>query len=166
MVKAKKTDTVPGDIPARILKEFLPEFVLPVTAIIREAISSHTWPDVYKKEFHLPLKKCPVPQSEDDLRGIGLTSFINKQLERFLLNWIWPYIRPHIDPDQMGGMPGCSVEHYIIKMILQSMDGDPEAAVLAVSVDYRKAFTVCYTAIFLTLCLKSPHQFQYVPSNY
>jgi hypothetical protein len=56
---------------------------------------------------------------------------------------MWPYIKPHIDPDQMGGMPGCSVEHYIIKMvhfILGSMDGDPDAAVIALPVDYSKAF--------------------------
>ena len=106
MLKSKKTDSVPGDIPAQILKEFLPEFAFPVSIIIKEAVNTHTWPEEYKKEYHLPLKKCPSPQTEDDLRGIGLTGWISKQLERFLLNWIWPYIKPHIDPDQMGGMPG------------------------------------------------------------
>ena len=43
----------------------------------------------------------------------------------------------------MGGVPECSVEHYIISMvnfILKSTDGDRDAAVLAVAVDYRKAF--------------------------
>ena len=52
-------------------------------------------------------------------------------------------MRPHIDVDQMGEVPRCSVEHYIVNMInfiLMSMDGDPEAAVLSVAVDYRKAF--------------------------
>ena len=56
---------------------------------------------------------------------------------------IWPYLKSHIDPDQMGGMPGCSVEHYIIKMVqfmLSSMDGNSDAAVMAVPVDYSKAF--------------------------
>ena len=60
-----------------------------------------------------------------------------------MLNWIWPYIRHHIDPDQMGGVSGCSVEHYIEKMlhfILTSMDKNPHAAVHAVLVDYSKAF--------------------------
>ena len=70
-------------------------------------------------------------------------AWISKQLERLVLNWIWPYIHPHLDPDQMGGRPGCSIEHYIVKMvhfILQSMDGDFDAAVLGVPVDYSKAF--------------------------
>jgi hypothetical protein len=35
MKSAKKTDTVPGDIPAPILKEFLPELAAPITAIIQ-----------------------------------------------------------------------------------------------------------------------------------
>ena len=85
----------------------------------------------------------PSPQSEDDLCGIGLTVFVSKELERVVLEWIWPYFRPHVDPDQMGGVPGCSVEHYIINMgnfILKSMDGNSNSAVLAVAVDYSKAF--------------------------
>ena len=42
-----------------------------------------------------------------------------------------------------GGMPGCSVDHYIIKMIQfihSSMDGNHDAALLAIPVDYSKAF--------------------------
>ena len=82
MKSSQKTDSVPGDIPADILKELLPEFTTPITAIIKEAIKTHTWPNIFKKEFHLPLKKVPMPQSEDDLRGIGLTNWISKQLEQ------------------------------------------------------------------------------------
>ena len=143
MKEAKMTDTVPGDIPAKIMKEFLPEFATPITAILKEAVLTHTWPAIYKKEYHIPRKKIPNPTTEDDIRGIGLTSWISKQLERLVLNWIWPFVYPHIDNDQMGGMPGCSVEHYIIKMlhfILSNMDGKNDAAVLAVPVDFSKAF--------------------------
>ena len=68
---------------------------------------------------------------------------MSKQLERVVLKWIWPYLKSHIDPDQMGGVPGGSVEHYIIKMlnfIMSSMDGNRDAAVLSVPVDFQKAF--------------------------
>ena len=143
MKAAKKTDSVPGDVPAAILKEFLPKFSSPVTAIIREAIETHTWPTIYIKEYHITINKVPSPKSEDDVRGIGLTSRVSKQLERVVLKWIWPYLKSQIDLDQMGGVPGGSVEHYIIKMlkfILSSMDGNPDIAVLSVPVDYQKAF--------------------------
>ena len=59
MKQAKKTDSVPGDIPASILKEFLPEFTTPVTAIIKEAIHTHTWPEMYKKRIPYTSEKSP-----------------------------------------------------------------------------------------------------------
>ena len=143
MKSSKITDSVPGDIPAIILKEFLPEFATPVTAILKESVRAHTWPSIYKKEYHLPLQKVPSPETEDDVRGIGLPAWASKQLERLVLDWIWSYISSHLDPDQMGGRPGCSIEHYIVKMvhfILSKMDGDRNSAVLAVPVDYSKAY--------------------------
>ena len=95
--------------------------------------------EVSKSTFcHVPIKKIPNPLSEDDIRGIGLTVWVSKQLERLVLNWIWPYVRPHMDKDQIKGVPGCSIEHYITKIIhfiLGSMDGDSDAAVMAIPVD-------------------------------
>ena len=143
--KGKKTCSVPGDIPKKLLSEFLPEFTAPVAAIYREAVATHTWPKSFKKEYHLPINKVPQPKSEDDLRNLGLTPFLSKRLEWFLIQWIWPYIAPHIDLDQLGGLPGCSVEHYLILMldfIHRSLDKNHKepTAVLAGLVDFSKAF--------------------------
>ena len=145
LIKGKKTSSVPGDVPVEILNEFLPELTTPITAIYREAISTHTWPKSWKKEFHLPINKVPIPQSEDELRNLGLTAFFSKRLEWFLIKWIWPYISPHIDPDQLGGLPGCSVEHYLVQLldfIHKSLDvtSTKPTAVLAAFVDFSKAF--------------------------
>ena len=104
MRASKKTDSVPGDIPASILREFLPEFTTPVKAILSEAVRTHEWPAAYKLEYHLPIKKIPNPLTEDDIKGIGLTNWVSKQLERYVLNWIWPFLKPHMDPDQMGDL--------------------------------------------------------------
>ena len=143
--KGKKTCSVPGDIPIKILDEFLPELTSPVAAIYREAIETHSWPRSYKKEYHLPINKIPSPQSEDDLRNLGLTPFFSKRLEWFLIQWIWPYINHHIDLDQLGGLPGCSVEHYLVLMldfIYRHLDQNHKkpTAVLAGLVDFSKAF--------------------------
>ena len=62
MKAAKKTDSVPGDIPAAILQEFLPEFTSPITAILRGSVLSHEWPDIYKKEFMYHLRKYHLPR--------------------------------------------------------------------------------------------------------
>ena len=101
--KGKKMCSVPGDIPIKILNEFLPEITTPVAAIYRECIETHTWPKPFKKEYHLPIGKVPHPQSEDELRNLGLTPFFSKRLEWFLIQWIWPFIEPHLDLDQLAG---------------------------------------------------------------
>ena len=155
MLQAKKTDSVPGDIPKDILKEFLPEFTKPISDIIRAALHQHEWPDSFKDEYHLPIKKVPIPITEDDLRGLGLTQFISKRLEMVLINWIWPYIYPHIDPAQLGGVPGCSVVHYLIKMvhfILGKLDSKKPTAVIATLVDFSKAFNrICHNRLLTIL---------------
>ena len=143
--KGKKTCSVPEDIPKKILDEFLPELVAPVAAIYRESIATHEWPQSYKKEYHLPINKVPQPQSEDELRNLGLTPFISKRLEWFLIQWIWPYIENHLDHDQLGGLPGCSVDHYLVLMMdfihsnIDKSHKEP-TAVLAGLVDFSKAF--------------------------
>ena len=63
----------------------------------------------------------------------------------FLNQWIWPYIEPHIDTDQLGGLPGCSVNHYLIQMLdfihkkLDNGQKEP-TAVLCGLVDFSNAF--------------------------
>ena len=156
LAKGKKTCSVPGDIPVRILDEFLPELTTPIAAIYREAIASHTWPVPFKKEYHLPINKVPQPKSEDDLRNLGLTPFFSKRLEWFVIQWIWPYIAPHIDLDQLGGLPGCSVEHYLILMldfIHKNLDKNHKepTAVLVGLIDFSKAFNRIDHNIIVTI---------------
>ena len=152
---AKKTASTPLDIPVKILNEFLPELVAPVAAIFREAVASHEWPQCYKQERHLPIKKKQEPITEDDIRTLGLTAFFSKRLEALLIKWIWPYILPHLSMDQMGGIPGSSVVHYLTKMlhwILEKVDNSNEpTAVLASLIDFSKGFNRMSPVILITL---------------
>ena len=90
------------------------ELTEPIAAIYREAIASHTWPEPFKLEYHLPIEKVPLPESCDDLRNLGLTRYLSKRLEWILIQWLWPYIEPHLNLDQLGGQKGCSTTHYLI----------------------------------------------------
>ena len=104
----------------------------------------------------MPINKVPVPQSEDELRNLGLTAFFSKRFEWFLIQWIWPYISPHIDHDQLGGLPGCSVEHYLVLLLdfvhrnLDATSTKP-TAVLAAFVDFSKAFNRIDHNIIVTI---------------
>ena len=60
MKQAKKTDSVPGDIPSAILKKILPEFSTPVASIIKEAVNTHTWPEKYKKRVPFTIEENPI----------------------------------------------------------------------------------------------------------
>ena len=81
----------------------------------------------------MPINKIPVPESEDDLRSIGLTPFISKRMEKLLIRWIWKYLEPDIGVDQLG----CSIVHYIIRMfdfVLRNLDNSsktPKAVIAA-----------------------------------
>ena len=46
----KVTGGVLGDLDPRVLKECLPELVHPVACLYREAVVSHQWPEVWKRE--------------------------------------------------------------------------------------------------------------------
>ena len=157
LLGTKTTCSVPDDVPSDILKEFLPELCTPITAIFNSTFSSHTWPHSYKKEYGIPINKVPVPETVDDLRSIGLTPFLSKRMEKILIKWIWKYIYPHIGSDQLGGLPGCSVVHYIIRMtdfILKKLDNCSKnpGAVIAATVDFSKAFNrMCHNTIVTIL---------------
>ena len=97
-----------------------------------------------------------MPMSEDDLRNLGLTPFLSKRLEWFLIQWIWPYIAPHLDLDQLGGLPGCSVEHYLVQMldfIHRNLDKNRKepTAILVGLVDFSKAFNRIDHNILVTI---------------
>ena len=84
-------------------------------AIFNKILSTNLYPEQWVKEYHTPIPKVPVPESENQLRNIALTSFFSKTFENFLFDWIWPFISSHLDPGQFGGISGSSITHYIIK---------------------------------------------------
>ena len=107
-------------------------------------------------KYHLPIKKKNEPMTEDDLCTLGLTTFFSKRLEAILIKWNWPYILPHLSEDQMGGIPGSSVVHYLVRMlhwILQKLDNSANepSAVLATLIDFSKGFNRMSPVILVTL---------------
>ena len=87
--------------------------------------------------------KVPLPQSEDELRPISLTSFFSKVTERFVVVWLMEFIKDKIDFRQYGGSKGNSITHYIIEFInfiLMNQDRHDQTAILACMVDFQKAF--------------------------
>ena len=134
---------VAGDLPARLIKEFSHELAFPLSNLYKTIAETGKWPQRWKIEQGLPLKKIDNPQSEDDLRIISLTPFFSKTFEQIVLDWLHSHIGDKLDINQFGGRKGTSVNHYIIELItfiLYNQDLPETRAVLAIMVDFSKAF--------------------------
>ena len=144
ITKAKKTKGgVPGDIPAKLVKEFGPELAPPLSQLFRKISTTGKWPKRWRLEQGLPLKKTNNPMTEDDLRIISLTPFFSKTFEQIVLDWLLEHVDEQIDSFQYGGRKGTSSNHYLIDLItfiLYNQDLPESRAVLATMVDFSKAF--------------------------
>ena len=102
--------------------------------IINRIVKSGEWPAQWRLEHVVPIGKIPLPESEDDLRPISLTSFFSKVTEHFVVMWLLDYIKDKIDFRQYGGCKGNSITHYLIEFInfiLSCQDSSDQTAVLA-----------------------------------
>ena len=153
--KAKKPKAgVPGDLPRRIVNRFAPQLAKPFTKVYNNIVQSGEWPSMWKIEHGLPLQKCKNPVNEDDLRIISLTAFFSKVFERFVMEWLLFYVGDKLDLSQYGGEKGSGVSHYLIDFInfvLYNQDLQKIHAVLAVAIDFSKAFNRQNHQILITL---------------
>ena len=142
--KSKKPrSSVPGDLPRRIIQEFGPELATPAGKIFRNIVKTGHWPKPWRIEYGTPLKKETNPITEDQLRIISLTSYFSKVFEQYVVIWLLEFVGDQMDWGQYGGAKGCSISHYLIdfvNFILYNQDLKVPHAVLAVMIDFSKAF--------------------------
>ena len=139
-----KNNSVPGDIPTKLKKEFLPEFTNPITQIFNLITSTGSYPRQWVTEYVTPIPKVKPPETEEDLRNISLTADLSKDFENLLAKWLMPFIEKRIDPGEFGGLTDHSIVHYMITLlnfILSSTDSSttPKAVMVAL-IDFSKAF--------------------------
>ena len=145
--KIKKTkkpkSSVPGDLPVKIVQEFSPELAAPASMIFQNITQTGHWPKPWRIEYGTPLRKEQNPETEDQLRIISLTNFLSKVYEQYVIQWLMVYLGDKLDWAQYGGQKGNSISHYLIELvnfILYNQDMKSPHAVLAVLIDYSKAF--------------------------
>ena len=101
------------------------------------------YPRQWVVEYQLAIPKVTPPLSEDDTRNIASTSYLSKQYEAFIADWMLPFIEPFIDPGQCGGLKKTSITHYLVKLlhfVHIKLDLKQPHAVLLALVDLEKAF--------------------------
>ena len=111
--------------------------------IFRNIVKTGHWPKPWRTEYGTPLQKEVNPVTEDQLRIISLTNYLSKVFEQYVMLWLLEYIGNQMDCSQYGGTKGSSISHYLIDFvnyILYNQDLNIPHAVLAVMIDFSKAF--------------------------
>ena len=142
----KKSATIEGDIPWKILREFSAELANPLSNIFNSCTLEGSWPEEWKYEYVTPVPKVHPPQTTDDLRKISLTKNLSKLYEALLADIIIHDIQPNTDKAQYGNRKGLSTTHYLVNMIntiltiLDTNNTEERYAIVAQLIDWSKAF--------------------------
>ena len=142
----KKTSTVTGDIPMKLIKYCAEELSFPLYDIYLRALVFGEYPDVYKVEIVTPAPKVYPTETLKDLRKIAGTPNFSNIFEGILAEVMIEDMKPTRDPSQYGNSKGVSTQHYLIKMIdriLTVLDNNNQQeanAVLVQLVDWSQAF--------------------------
>ena len=142
----KKSSSVPGDLPMKLISEFSIELSLPLTHIINSIFETKVYPKSWKKETLTPIPKTFPLDSMKDLRPIsGLANFA-KIFDRILAEYMTEDLSSHPDVHQYGNQKGLSVNHYLVNLIHKVLTGvdknsaDNKNAAVLTMLDWSQAF--------------------------
>ena len=76
LVDVKKTATGPDNLPYWIWKDCAELLTPVVTHVWNLSLSTHTWPDSWKRANVNPLPKVDMPLEDSDYRGINVTPVV------------------------------------------------------------------------------------------
>lgn len=138
--------TVPGDLPAKVIKHFAAYLAEPLADIINTAVKRGEYPQIYKFEVCTPIPKVQPTETISQLRNIsGLLNF-DKIMEKLISNLMVADMAAKLDPAQYGNQRGISIQHYLVKLvhsILTALDKNSKrekfAAVVSL-IDWKDAF--------------------------
>ena len=138
---SKLTDSrVEGDPLPHLIRTFPHAFAAPVAEIYNRINETGQWPTRWKTEHLTIIPKNPNPADLSECRNISCTSAFSKVLEGQVLLKLRRELAP--DRSQYGGVPKCGVEHMLVDLweeILEGLEGGKSVATL-LGVDYEKAF--------------------------
>ena len=143
--KSKKSKSfIKGEVHPKLMHAFNVEFSYPAATIFNSILRSQKYPDQWKVEHGVPIpKSSDTPETLEQVRIILKTNFLSKIMEKFIVDWLMPFISPFLDSSQFGGFKGLSTTHYLIKFLdfTQSiLDKNQPHAVIAALIDLSKAF--------------------------
>ena len=122
----RKLDTskAPGPdfVQSWVVKEFSELLAGPVAAIYNSSLREGHVPRIWRAAYVSPLpKKKPPEHIETDIRPISLTAVLCKQMEEFVVKWVWDIVQDRVDPNQHGSIKKSSTTHALVDLLQAQM---------------------------------------------
>ena len=119
----KRTATGPDNIPFWIWKDYAELFAPIITHVWNLSLSTHTWPDAWKRANINPLPKIDIPKEDSDFRGINVTPVIARAFEKVVYHIrAKTVIESNLSPTQFAYRQGgnctnalITIQHHIYK---------------------------------------------------
>jgi len=141
----KKKSPGPDGVPHWIFKKYAGLLSSPVALLFNRSFESGRVPSCFKEAIISPVPKKPRPSCSSDFRPISLLPLLSKMAEKIVAEqWIKPFIRGRIQPDQFAYVPGpgkgtVTALTLLYHKVLHHLDTE-SGAVRLLSVDFSKAF--------------------------
>ncbi len=144
MKRIKRTATGPDCIPYWVWNDHAEILTEVITNVWNLSLSSHTWPDSWKRANINHLAKVDLPKEDGDFRGINITSIIARTFEKLVYNsQVKSTVEEILSPTQFAYRQGGSCTNALLTIqnkVLSFLDRADCKAVRLFSMDFSKAF--------------------------
>ena len=144
MKRIKRTATGPYYIPYWVWNDHAEILTEVITNVWNLSLSSHTWPDSWKRANINPLAKVDLPKEDGDFRGINITPVIARTFEKLVYNSQFKStVEEILSPTQFAYRQGESCTNALLTIqnkVLSFLDRADCKAVRLFSMDFSKAF--------------------------
>ena len=106
-----------GDIPIRIIKNYLSTYIIPLTDCFNNSINDYTFPDLLKLADVTPVFKKDDKNEKGNYRPISVLKAFAKILERLLYKQLNNFIEHKFSPLICGFRKGHNTQHALIKLL-------------------------------------------------
>ena len=144
MKRIKRTATGPDYIRYWVWNDHAEILAEVITNVWNLSLSSHTWPDSWKRANINPLAKVDLPKEDGDFRGINITPVIARTFEKLVYNsQVKSTVEEILSPTQFAYRQGGSCTNALLTIqnkVLSFLDRADCKAVRLFSMDFSKAF--------------------------
>ena len=114
-----KSATVKGDVPIKLISEFVDFLALPITHIINSMFEYGKYPSLWKQEFITPVPKASASSMSNikQLRPISGVLNTAKVADKILSEYMITDMSEGRDRQQYGNEKGVSINHLLVKLV-------------------------------------------------